>query len=190
MRHCTKTASEITIQLFSFFIEKPNRSAVAISSLAQKSRCGHRWWTAELRRATIHPPRAQEMTICIIIAGGSLGPIEIGVLANHTLEMIPKSMILIGVGQIPLYCSTMWTKSLGKSHIGMSSHVLIWLKFRHCMLCTMQRRLVNKSRTSSITTINLKLSQWVFPYRLKNAREILLNTCQQQAYVRPYLTPS
>jgi len=29
-----------------------------------------------------------------LIAGGSLGPIEIGVLANHTLEMIPKSMIL------------------------------------------------------------------------------------------------
>ena len=73
----------------------PNRSACAIPSLTQKSRCGHRWWTAQLRqRAAIHPPRAQGMTISVIIAGGSLGPNEIGVLANHTLEMIPKSMIL------------------------------------------------------------------------------------------------
>jgi len=81
---------------------------------------GGRWppWGGRIR-SVLSLPRAQHWTLPLIIVVGGLQSVLPDVLAMHTIEMIPKSMIL--VGHLPATTSY-------KPSSNFYSGVRIWLK--------------------------------------------------------------
>jgi len=73
----------------------PNAWPPSHSSLKEEGNVPQRWRAGSPEESTLHQFHAQEASLQLVIVVPSLTSVLPDVLAMHTIEMIPKSMILV-----------------------------------------------------------------------------------------------